>query len=129
MKPPGAEPFRVRSVHPMAPAGPRTTRQWKENYEHFPPAGEPGPPWVLAGDFNATLDHRPLRELIDTGYRDAGDATGKGLVTTWPSDLKWPLPVTLDHVLFAEPVKVTGFEVVGVTGSDHRAVFADLVVP
>ena len=31
-----------------------------------------GAPWILAGDFNATLDLPELNELLDSGYRDAG---------------------------------------------------------
>ncbi|MGB0120657.1 MAG: endonuclease/exonuclease/phosphatase family protein, partial [Solirubrobacterales bacterium] len=64
---PEAIPFRLRSVHPMAPIGPRTTTQWADEYGKFPPADGPGPPWVLAGDFNATLDHKRFRDVIDTG--------------------------------------------------------------
>ena len=33
---------------------------------------------ILAGDFNATLDHRELRALLDRGYTDAADAAGDG---------------------------------------------------
>lgn len=126
---PGAVRIRLRSVHPMAPAGPRTTRTWEDEYGAFPSASEGGPPWVLAGDFNATLDHENLRELIGTGYRDAGDTIGLGLVSTWPSTLKLPLPVTLDHVLAEKGIAITGYDVEAIDDSDHRAVFADLVLP
>ena len=37
-----------------------------------------GPPRILAGDFNATLDHALLRRLLATGYVDAADRDGRG---------------------------------------------------
>ena len=121
--------FELMSVHPNAPAGPITTPQWESDFELLPSAGVTGPPLVLAGDFNATLDHRNLRDLIGTGYRDAGDVTGSGLVPTWPSKLKWPLPVTIDHVLVEPPLRITGYVVIAIRGSDHRAVLTGLSVP
>jgi endonuclease/exonuclease/phosphatase (EEP) superfamily protein YafD len=129
IKPPGSVPFEVMSVHPRAPQGPGSTRQWAREMSRLPEADEPGPPRVLAGDLNSTLDHKELRDLIDTGYRDAADTIGSGLVTTWPSKLKWPLPVTIDHVLVEEPIKITGYDVEANDNSDHRAVYAELVIP
>lgn len=126
---PGAIPFRIRSVHPAAPTGPRSTPDWNADYEYFPPARDPGPPQILAGDFNASLDHQNLRDLIGTGYRDVADTIGQGLVSTWPSRFKWPLPVTIDHVLTEKPVAITGYDVEKIAGSDHRAIFADLNIP
>lgn len=129
IKPPGTIPFEVMSVHPRAPQGRGSTKLWSREMSRLPGADDPGPPRVLAGDFNATLDHAKLRDLIDTGYRDAGDTIGSGLVTTWPSKLKVPLPVTIDHVLVDEPIAITGYDVEAVNHSDHRAVYAELVVP
>ena len=129
VSPPGLIEFEAMSVHPMAPAGPSTTREWIRDFDRIPHADVAGPPRLLAGDFNATLDHLKMRDLIGTGYRDAGDVMGDGLITTWPSKLKWPLPVTLDHVLAEEPIAITGYDVQKISGSDHRAVYAELVVP
>ena len=129
VSPPGSVPFEVMSVHPMAPAGPKTTTTWSQEIIKLPKADDPGPPRILAGDFNSTLDHEKLRDLIETGYRDAGDTMGLGLISTWPSTIKWPLPVTIDHVLVEDPVKITGYDVEAISGSDHRAVLADLVLP
>ena len=117
------------SIHPMAPAGPRTTKEWASDFERLPPAGDFDLPTVLSGDFNATLDHRRMRDLLDTGYRDAADVMGRGLVTTWPSSLKWPLPVTIDHTLVEEPIRIVGYDVEAINNSDHRAVYTELVVP
>jgi endonuclease/exonuclease/phosphatase (EEP) superfamily protein YafD len=117
----GSIPFEVMSVHPMAPAGPRTTRTWDREFNKLPPAGEPGPPRVLAGDFNATLDHRNLRDLISTGYRDAGDTIGLGLISTWPSTIRWPLPVTIDHVLVDHRLRRRGHLRLRPPGRPRRA--------
>ena len=54
---------------------------------------------ILAGDFNATLDHRELRRLVGTGYEDAAAEAGAGLRGTWPDRGPF-LPVfTIHHVL------------------------------
>jgi len=126
---PGASVFELMSVHPYAPAGPRTTPLWSSDYLLMPGADEPGPPRVLAGDFNATLDHEKLRNLIATGYRDAGDVTGSGLSPTWPSRLKFPFPVTIDHVLAEPLVLILDYGVEAIRRSDHRAVYAELGLP
>ena len=63
------------------------------------PAPDPGVLRVLAGDFNATLDHAALRAVLRTGWADAARRTGRGLAWTWrPLRLPWPRLV-LDHVL------------------------------
>lgn len=129
VRPPGSIEFEVMSVHPRAPQGTGSTGLWSREVSRLPRADEPGPAKVLAGDFNATLDHVRLRDLIDTGYRDAGDTIGSGLGTTWPSTLRWPPPVTIDHVLVEAPIAITGYDVEGINNSDHRAVYTELVVP
>ena len=55
--------------------------------------------------------------------------TGNGLEPTWPSDAVLPPPVTIDHVLADRRVKIAGYRVEDLPGSDHRAVFARLGVP
>ena len=129
IKPPRAIDFEVMSVHPRAPTGPKLTPYWSREISRLPKADEPGPPRVLAGDFNATLDHVKLRDLMDTGYRDASEVMGDGLLTTWPSKLKWPLPVTIDHFLVEEPIKIRDYDVMQVNNTDHRAIYTELVVP
>jgi len=85
---------------------------------------------VLAGDFNATLDHSPLRDLIDSGYRDAADAVGNGFVGTWgPYDGDPIPPVTLDRVLVDRRIRVESTKVFGLPNSDHRALLAVVTLP
>lgn len=87
-----------------------------------------GPLRVLAGDFNATLDHLPVRELLATGYRDAADVTGHGFTATWPQGGALP-GVAIDHVLADERMSVRAFGVYPLRGTDHRPVFAVLALP
>ena len=71
----------------------------------------------MAGDFNATLDHRELRALLDRGWIDAADAVGAGLTWTWPALRRRALPLTIDHVLVDRRVRVEEVTVVKVPGS------------
>ena len=81
---------------------------------------------ILAGDFNATLDHAELRDLLDSGYRDAADSVGAGLHTTWPLGRRWPPKVTIDHVLVDREWEIGDVRFVTLPGSDHRGMVAAL---
>lgn len=126
---PGAGTIYVESVHPLAPARADMVSRWSTDLgDQVPAAG--GIPKILLGDFNSTLDHKRLRELIATGYRDAADTVGKGWVGTWGPYGGDPIPpVTIDHVLADERIGVTDVQVHAVKNSDHRAVIAGLVLP
>jgi endonuclease/exonuclease/phosphatase (EEP) superfamily protein YafD len=142
---PGAVPLLVESAHPCAPyrMGEQLHIWWSDLAEqptaHAGMAGPeamtglPGsavPLRILAGDFNSTLDHAALRQLIGGGYRDAAEAVGAGLIGTWgPYDGKPIPPVTLDHVLVDRQIGVRAVSVHRIPGSDHRAVFAELAIP
>ncbi|MFI6760710.1 endonuclease/exonuclease/phosphatase family protein [Micromonospora sp. NPDC050417] len=127
---PGAPPLLVESVHPLAPHSLDVLPFWQADLEAEPPASPDGPVRVLAGDFNATLDHVLLRRLLETGYTDAADATGNGLTGTWgPYDGDLIPPVTLDHVLVDRRIAVHDSSVHRLPGSDHRPVLATLTLP
>jgi endonuclease/exonuclease/phosphatase (EEP) superfamily protein YafD len=125
---PGAGPLRVESAHPSAPNF-HNTACWRNDLRAQPAAGDGGPPAILLGDFNATLDHGLLRRVIAAGYRDAGAATGRGLRPTWPFAIHHYPPVTLDHVLVDRRLGITQYTVIKVPGSDHRAVLTEVTVP
>jgi endonuclease/exonuclease/phosphatase (EEP) superfamily protein YafD len=127
--PEGAAPLELFSVHARAPTSPDGARRWRTDLRALPSSGD-GAMRILAGDFNATLDHRELRRLIGRGYHDAAEQAGSGLRMTWPTD-KSPLPalVAIDHVLADRRVKVASARTVAVPGSDHRGVLADLILP
>lgn len=118
----------VVSVHPCAPSHAAKMSCWRSGLAALPRAGERLT--VLAGDFNATLDHWPVRELLDSGYRDAADVMGQGFTATWPQKGWRPVPgVTIDHVLADERMGVRAFSVHDLPGTDHRSVFAELTLP
>jgi endonuclease/exonuclease/phosphatase family metal-dependent hydrolase len=130
VQPPGAAPLAVESAHVLAPYAMAALADWRADLAVEPRADPDGPPRILLGDFNATLDHAGVRNLIDSGYRDAADADGEGLIGTWGPYAGRPVPpVTLDHVLVDNRIGVRGVRVYAVTGSDHRAVIASLSLP
>ncbi|MEV0002064.1 endonuclease/exonuclease/phosphatase family protein [Micromonospora sp. NPDC050980] len=127
---PGAPPLRVESAHPGAPYVIDAVPQWWTDQRAQPPATPTGGLSVLAGDFNATLDHATMRRLIATGYTDAADAVGAGLAGTWgPYDGDPIPPVTIDHVLVDRRIAVRAAGTWPVSGSDHRALLAELRLP
>jgi endonuclease/exonuclease/phosphatase family metal-dependent hydrolase len=131
IQPPGSDPLIVESAHPNAPYAVSALPDWREDLLKQPHADPDGPARILLGDFNATLDHAELRDLISHGYRDAAVAVGKGLAPTWgfyygPRRLP---PVTLDHVLVDTRIGVREVQVHRVPETDHRAVLAWLRVP
>ncbi|GGO72040.1 endonuclease/exonuclease/phosphatase family protein [Nonomuraea cavernae] len=127
---PGGARVEIVSVHPCAPK--RIGRQpcWQGGLDALPRGG--GALRLLAGDFNATLDHLPMRELLASGYRDAADVMGHGFTATWPQALgrTFRLPgVAIDHVLADSRMAVRDFRVLDLRHTDHRPVFAEVRLP
>lgn len=80
---------------------------------------------VVFGDFNATLDHPPLRDLGRCA--DAAAETGRGGEGTWPSTVPAPFAAPIDHVVYdATTLVAVGSWTETVGGTDHRALFAQL---
>jgi endonuclease/exonuclease/phosphatase (EEP) superfamily protein YafD len=87
---------------------------------------------IMAGDFNATVDHM-ARYGTDGGTlgrcHDAATGTGNGGVGTW--DTAWPalLGAPIDHVMTTDAWTATGSVVVTSldgSGGDHRPVIVQL---
>jgi endonuclease/exonuclease/phosphatase family metal-dependent hydrolase len=117
-------------VHPRAPSEVSLGPVLRADLAAEPRPDKAGPARILIGDFNSTLDHAALRDLISSGYRDAGDAAGHGFRATWgPYDGDLIPPVTLDHVLVDERIGVRDLWVSPLPNSDHRMVVAALTVP
>jgi endonuclease/exonuclease/phosphatase (EEP) superfamily protein YafD len=120
-------------VHPPPPRpawSRRDVARWREALAFLPPPADPGvhPPRVLAGDFNATVDHVSLRRLFRLGHVDAAIEVGKGLVPTWSP---WGSPgvLTIDHILVDPRCAVLAASVHPLPGSDHLAVYAEFRLP
>ena len=88
---------------------------------------------IMAGDFNATVDHLSGREAsagaVLGDCRDAALATGSGAVGTWPTFAPALLGSPIDHVLATPNGQVQSMSVVESAddaGSDHRPIVATL---
>jgi endonuclease/exonuclease/phosphatase (EEP) superfamily protein YafD len=113
-------------VHTVAPLTPAEAQQWNAQFDaliHL--AGEGTGPLIFAGDFNATLDHAPLRRLIGAGMRDAFAEAGHGSAASWPQYL--PI-MALDHVLVSDDIGVMSIANENDPGSDHRGQVAALSI-
>ncbi len=124
----GAAAVEVFAIHNPPPVRPARVDDWRADLRRVPGATPDGAVRILAGDFNATLDHAEFRRILDTGYEDAAAAVGEGLRWTWPDRRPAP-PVTIDHVLADRRVGVREVEVFEIPGSDHSAVLAEIVLP
>ncbi|MBO2445985.1 endonuclease/exonuclease/phosphatase family protein [Actinomadura barringtoniae] len=134
---PSGRRLEVTAVHPVPPISAESLHDWKRDLGELPSARPPaeasagnasGPVRILAGDFNATLDHATLRKLIGRGYADAADRAGEGLIPTWGLTEPRP-PLTIDHVLVDRRCRVQKVEIHDLKGSDHRALFAEVRLP
>jgi endonuclease/exonuclease/phosphatase (EEP) superfamily protein YafD len=124
---PGGETVDLICVHPCAPTRQRAgVARWRRELGGLPPPG--GRPRLVAGDFNATLDHAAFRDVLRLGYADCARETGNGLVPTWGL-LGRRAMLTLDHVLVDRACAVLGYSVRAIPGSDHRAVHAEIQLP
>jgi len=118
----------VVSVHVRAPTDDAAGERWEAGLEALPAPSEPGAQ-LLAGDFNATLDHAELRDVLERGYEDAADAAGAGLAPTWPVIAHSSPPLTIDHLLAEEGSTIRSYALAEVPGTDHRGVVAELRLP
>jgi len=121
---------RIVAVHAVAPIR-WELRNWRSDLDWLAEqcAGENV---IMAGDFNATVDHFAGRG-IDGGdlgrCRDAAVAAGAGAIGTWPTDVPRLLGSPIDHVLATPGWRVDAFRVLDGyddAGSDHRPVVATL---
>jgi endonuclease/exonuclease/phosphatase (EEP) superfamily protein YafD len=122
----------LTAVHNVpVPATGSGTAEWAHNLGRLPSPTAAGPVEILAGDFNATFDQSDFRDFLGGGYYDAAERMGDGLIPTWPEIRARAryLPVTIDHVLYdRDRAGVHDFQVMTLPGSDHRTIYAELVL-
>ena len=125
----GLGALRFVAFHSVAPT-PGDVPQWRSDLATLDRwcANRAIGPAIVAGDFNATLDHAVFRDAM-VGCVDAAAQTGQGLVGTW--NTRWPrwVGAQIDHVLLTGGVSALASSVHDIPGSDHRAVLTRLRLP
>ncbi len=118
----------IHTAPPKPPWYPRATARWRSQLAALPAPGDS--PRILAGDFNATLDHAQFRQLLRRGYADAASQAGNGLSLTWgPRPDRRLTLLAIDHVLIDRRCAVVTTSAHRLSGSDHRALYAELRLP
>jgi endonuclease/exonuclease/phosphatase (EEP) superfamily protein YafD len=120
-------PVTVTGVHPKAPMR-HNVRRWQQELAAIRSTlvSSDGLQ-VVAGDFNASRDHRPFRDLLAAGFLDCADSARRrpwpGF--TWPAGRWIPSVMRLDHVLVSRgSATVRASRNIRVPGTDHRGVLA-----
>lgn len=113
------------NFHSLSPTTPGREAEWSAGLGSLPAAR--GRIRLIAGDFNATVDHREFRAVLARGYVDAGYQTGNGLKWTWVIGRLTRL--VIDHVLAPPDVAVESYRVQNLPGSDHKSVSVVLRLP
>ncbi|REJ07608.1 endonuclease/exonuclease/phosphatase family protein [Microbacterium bovistercoris] len=126
---PIAEGPTIVAAH-TAPPLPGSMDEWREGLDWA--AARCDEPWtIMAGDFNATVDH--FEGLGREGgllglCRDAARDSGAAAAGTWPSTQPGWIASPIDHVMAGSKWITAGFRTVGTdgVGSDHLPVIAVL---
>lgn len=119
---------RIVAVHAVAPIR-WELRNWRSDLDWLA-AQCAGDNVIMAGDFNATIDHFAWRGTDggDLGRcRDAAAEAGSAALGTWPTGVPPLFGSPIDHVLATPGWAVEGFRVIESlddAGSDHRPVVA-----
>ncbi|MFM9876761.1 MAG: endonuclease/exonuclease/phosphatase family protein [Rhodoglobus sp.] len=119
------------AVHALAPLPPMMG-QWESDLRWAALACA-GDNVIMAGDFNATLDHLSGIQHSEAATLgnciDAGLASDNAAVGTWPTALPPLLGAPIDHVLATANWRVSGMRVIASHdgyGSDHRPILVQL---
>jgi endonuclease/exonuclease/phosphatase (EEP) superfamily protein YafD len=81
----GGLPVTLTAVHPIAPVHGHAN-MWRHELAIIQTLADVDEPQAVAGDFNATRDHRPFRELLAAGFLDCADSSQN---RSWPG-FTWP---------------------------------------
>ena len=114
----------VVAVHAVAPR-PSYMQNWRDDLQWLADQCGDGNV-IMAGDFNATVDHMSGLGLdgATIGHcTDAATETGNGALGTWSADMPAILGAPIDHVMATPQWRATGSLVLRSlddSGSDHR---------
>ena len=126
INPPGGLPVTLTAVHALSPMRGHADMWRRELALIRQTLTTVDGPQVVAGDFNASRDHRPFRDLLAAGFLDCADSSQS---RSWPG-FTWPaargmLPVMrLDHVLVSPTATVRMTRAIRLPDTDHHGVLA-----
>ena len=125
----------IIAVHAVAPIQWEMSN-WRSDLDYLAERCTEGPAGggvIMAGDFNATIDHFSGRGTAPGAVlgdcQDAAFAAGSGGLGTWPSGAPSLLGSPIDHVLATADWQVQDMRVIDsedASGSDHRPIVATL---
>jgi endonuclease/exonuclease/phosphatase (EEP) superfamily protein YafD len=124
---PGTGKINVIAAHPCNPLCGKD--QWRTEHAALLQRAEEldDGPEVIAGDFNATDDHGPMRAMARHGFISATDITGAGWMPTYPADHRiMPPLIEIDHVLVNRRLTALSIKTFRVAGTDHLGLIARL---
>ena len=114
----------LKLAHPNPPTS--SSRDWSDELHRIKKlaAAETNEHLIVAGDFNATEEHKLFRDLVKEGRLAESIPTAGG---TWPSRYPSWFGITLDHIL------IRGFaarnsKILDIDGTDHRALYVELEI-
>lgn len=119
--------IRLIAYHGYPPL-PDAVTTWKKDLQKVRHWCAQDPPLVIAGDFNATVDHADFRHALGGYCRSVGPSVGRGLLGTWPADQPAVLRTQIDHVVVSRQLQPRRFTTYPIRGTDHRAVVATVAV-
>jgi endonuclease/exonuclease/phosphatase (EEP) superfamily protein YafD len=121
---PGLGAINVLAAHPCNPLCGRGL--WRTEHRALLARAEQldNRPEVIAGDFNATDDHLPMRELAGHGFVSGAEIVGAGWIPTFPANSLVPPLIEIDHVLVDDRLTVTSLRRFEVDGTDHLGLIA-----
>ncbi|GAA4380267.1 endonuclease/exonuclease/phosphatase family protein [Paeniglutamicibacter cryotolerans] len=119
----------ITNVHTYPPL-PQAVPSWRRDIATLGRVNAGGGTRILAGDFNATYDHREFRDLLgSTPSAPLVDASARNwarLSPTWPREAPFSPGVVIDHVVTSADVSTCCQLTARVPGTDHAAVLATL---
>lgn len=130
-------PLTIVGVHPWNPANNEFgfvagVKQWHEDYEILRAAlRKITTRRVVLGDFNATVAHKPFKDLLRDGYIDAHHDVIPWGSNTYPTMGLWPpFPIIrIDHILLQKNIgEVRDYRNLPVPGTDHHGIAGTLVL-